>query len=309
MIGGRIRTGIRYVGYSFGEEKVWYRTLPGVEDQIRALDIPDDESLWQWGYCRRSSKPYRSQLVDGFAGAAAYLSAHGITPDTVIGCGPTHGPLERFFDVVVSDVLPGLGADASRFRRVVDRECVNVLQAIADARALLEAGHRHVLVLACERLDDDRGRFRKYATFSDFCLSLLLSADLDRCAAEVLDVAVCPDPTPRADTSGVLVRRLETECVADLLRRADVAIRDVRRLFYLNMYVPIAVMKAQQIGFAASQVYTDATVESGHCYGADPFINLQRHLETGGAGGLFVLCASSRGHAGAALIAHGNAAC
>lgn len=51
------------------------------------------------------------------------------------------------------------------------------------------------------------------------------------------------------------------------------------------------------------EIFTAATKASGHCYGADPFINMQTCCEGGGAPGeSYVVCASGRTSAGASLV-------
>ena len=46
------RVGIRHLSITLGDQKVWYRDLPDIEERIRELNIPDEEELWNWGYCR-----------------------------------------------------------------------------------------------------------------------------------------------------------------------------------------------------------------------------------------------------------------
>jgi len=294
--------GIRHLSFTLGDQRVSYRELPDIEQRIRELNIPDDEELWNWGYCRRSSKDYPAFIVDGCGELFASLAAAGIEIDAVLGCAPLHNSTERFMAALRSGVVPELAGSGERLRCVSDRDCVNVLQALADARDLIRSGCRHVLIMAAEKVEDERSRFRKYSVFSDFCLALVVSGQLEHCEYEIVDVQIRVDPRPGEDTSGILTRNLEKECVAGLLAEHGVAAAEISRFFYLNLFQPIAEMKAMHTGFAASQIYTAATKEIGHCYGADPFINMRTDLATGGGGHTYALCASGRGHAGAALV-------
>lgn len=295
------RTGIHHLSFALGE-KVWYRDLPDIEERILALNIPDEEDLWNWGWCRRSAGDYDEHVARGFTEAVEFIGGAGIAVDAVLACGPTHNDGDRFAAAIVRDVLPKIGVGAERLRRVDDRDCANVMQAVADARELIAAGADHVLILAAEKMEDERARFRKHSMFSDFSFALLLSSGVDRCGHEIADVYMGRDPHPGQDTSAILTRHLEKECVTELLARNGVERRDVAKLFYLNLFEPIAEMKGKDIGFPGRQLHTDEVKESGHCYGADPFINMHGYLAKGGNGTTHVLCASGRAYAGVSLV-------
>jgi hypothetical protein len=296
------RTGIRHLSVTLGDDKVWYRDLPDIETRIRELNIPDEEGLWNWGYCRRWSADYDTQIAQGFAQTIAYVAAARIHVDAVLCCGPVQNSTDRFLDALASGVLPKMATSADPVRRVERGECVNVLQALGDAKALIDAGHDHVLIVAAEKVVNERSRFRKNSLLSDFCLALLVSSHLDQCECEILDVLITADPDPGDDTSGILVRNLEKRCVASVLASTNVALGDVRKLFYLNLFEPIAEMKGQHTGFRASQLYLAMTKESGHCYGADPFINMRGYAAASRPGDTYVLCASAREYAAVAAV-------
>jgi|GEM_PF-4087874 len=294
------RFGIRHLSFALGDEAVWYRDLPGIEERIRTLDVPDEEELWNWGWCRRSTADYDTHVARGYAGVVDHLRTAGVAVDAVLVCGPFQNSTDHFVARLSADVLPSIGTPPERVRRVDDRDCANLLQAVADAREIFDGGAREVLVLAAEKMEDERVRFRSYSIFSDFTFALLLSTDLDACDYEVVDVEIGVDPDPAADTSKILTRPLEKQCVGALLARNGLAATDVAKFFYLNLFEPVAEMKGKDTGFTARQLHSRAK-EWGHCYGADPFLNLHHHLESGG-GDVHLLCASGRGHAGMALL-------
>lgn len=293
------RVGIRHLSYVLGDQKVWYRDLPDIEARIRGLKIPDDEELWNWGYCRRSSGDYNVHVTRGFMQLTDDLNAAGINVDAVLVCAPFQNSNEDFMGVLDSEVLPKIAHDG--LRRVDDRDCANVVQALADARELIHSGYEHVLVLAAEKMEDERTRFRKYSVFSDFCFALLLSSRIEQCHYEILDAYMGRDDHPGEDTSGILTRDLEKECVADVLARNGVAQQDVGKFFYLNLFQPVAEMKGKETGFAERQLYTEVK-DLGHCYGADPFINMHGYFASGGNGDIHLLCASGRAYAGVSLV-------
>lgn len=294
--------GIRHLSFTFGDQKVWYRDLPDVEQRIRELNIPDEEDLWNWGYCRRSSQEYEAQVASGCAEITAYLVAAGIRVDAVLACSPFQNSGDQFADALAARVLPRISTGGTPLRLVGTGECLNVVQALAEGCDLIRGDCEHVLILATEQVMDERHRFRKYSVFSDFSFALLLSSQVERCDYEVLDVKIRGDDDPGLDTSRILTRDLEKVCVADVLRDHDLVLEDVGKLFYLNLFEPIAEMKGKHTGFAAGQLYTELTKQTGHCYGADPFINMHSYFAAGGGGDLHVLCTSAREHAGVSLV-------
>lgn len=297
-----IRTGIRHLSFALGDQRVWYRDLPEVEERIEQLEIPDEEELWNWGYCQRSTGDYRAHVARGFAEPVGHLAAAGIAVDAVIGCSPFQNSAEAFVAALASEVLPQVGVGQDRFHLIADRECVNVFQALAQAERRLRGGDGNVLILAAEKVEDESSRFRKYSLFSDFCLALLVSSQIEHCAYEVAEVLIRSDPNPGEDTGGILKRDLERSCILEALAAHGVAMADVGKFFYLNLFQPIAEMKGKDIGFARPQLYTGLSREIGHCSGADPFINLHTYFASGGDDAWHLLCASGREHTGVAIV-------
>lgn len=294
--------GIRHLSHWLGDEAVWYRTLPQIETRLCELEIPDDEALWGWGYFRRSTGDYRAHVLEGFRDLTDCVAQERLRFDAVFGCSPCHGDPGRFVEALTLEILPRLDARPQSLRMVAGHDCVNLLQAVSEARALIADGCEAVLVLAAEKVDNEANRFRKYSLFSDFCLALVVSRHLERCSYEIRDVLVSADPRPREDTSAIFMRSLEDRCVRQLLARNGLDPASVSRFLYLNLYDPIAEMKARQIGFQPAQICTQLAREIGHCYGADPFIALQRLPGARATRGQTILCASGRSHAGAAVV-------
>jgi 3-oxoacyl-[acyl-carrier-protein] synthase III len=294
--------GIRRLSLHLGDQRVWYRDLRGIEEEIRAAEIPDEEDLWNWGFCHRASGSYHSHVARSLADMTRYLAEADVTVDAVIGCGPFQTTTERFVTALASEGLLEMLGGEEKLRLVEDRECVNVIQAIDEARQSIGAGSEHVLIVAAEKIEEDFERFRPWCFFSDFGLALLLSSRTAGCPFTIRDVAICADPEPGEDGDTILARDLERGCVAGLLAANRLVLDDVDRFFYMNIFEPIAQMKGAEIGFHPSQLYTALSREMGHCFGADPFINLQSYCAGGGAGETYVLCASGRKYTGASIV-------
>lgn len=296
--------GLRRIGYRLGEEKVWYRDLPGVVEEIAELGMPDDEELWGWGYCRRSPHDYETHIGRGFEEVVADLAAQPTAIDSLVICGPFQNPTERFVSALLSQVLPELPRPLEDRHVIEGLECVNVLQGIVTAGELIDAGRESILIVAAEKVEKEHGRFRRYSLFSDFCLALLVTRSVEGCPFQIHHAHVRADDEPRKNTSGILVRELDGLCVDEALTAQGVPIDAIAKLFYLNLYPPIAEMKGKSMGFREEQLYTAMTGELAHCYGADPFINLLSYSNENAAGDgeQHLLCTSGRSSAGVAVV-------
>jgi len=59
-----------------------------------------------------------------------------------------------------------------------------------------------------------------------------------------------------------------------LMKRASMEIDQVDILMHANIFEAVIVMKELQAGFTAGQLYTENIARVGHCFAADPIINL-----------------------------------
>lgn len=304
-----IDIGIRFIDFVPGLESHHYLTLPAIHDRILALGMPDEPAFWGWGNFRRSPGDYAEHLSHGFSGTRALMSSTGIAIDNVILCAPCLNDPDAFAEGVRALGLPGL--DLVDPGIIVDHDCVNILAAVDVARKLIDGGSRNVLILSSEKVEKETRRFKKFSLFSDYSLSLVVSADLDACDYRILDTLILPDPQPGEDTGSVLGRTLEKNCIGQLLGRNRMSVAEIDRFCYIHLYEPMYQMKGKDLGFAVGSMATGRIAELGHSYGADPFIGLLTHLTRHGANTetTALLCASSRQYTGMALVRKHNAAC
>lgn len=293
--------GIRRLLFRPGDVKVPYRSLPGFEAGLSHWNIPDDEELWGWGYVRRCSLDFGAAVEDCFESLVQSLaSAEQI--GALIACIPCHNSGEDFRAVVTERLLPRLGLSLADVQFVQDHDCVNVLRALELARERCVAGPDDVLVLAAEKVENDDARLRKYSLFSDFSLALVVSRRLDDCRYEMVDVRVESDPTPRSDTGGILVRTLEQELTSRVLHDCALTTGAIGKFLYVNLFPPMVEMKAKTLGFRGPQIFTGLSHDIAHCYGADPFANLQACEAAATPATSYLLCASGRAHAGVCVL-------
>jgi 3-oxoacyl-[acyl-carrier-protein] synthase-3 len=82
-----------------------------------------------------------------------------------------------------------------------------------------------------------------------------------------------------------------------LLGPAGLSLGDVAALLHVNLFRPLLVMKERQAGFREDQLFLDNITRTGHCFAADPLINLVDRVALGhiGAGDYAMLAASVPG--------------
>jgi 3-oxoacyl-[acyl-carrier-protein] synthase III len=294
--------GIRHLNYCLGDQQVWYRELPRVEERILELAIPDDEELWGWGFIHRSTANYRDHMFAAAERALAHASAENIRIDAIVACAPCRSSAEPYLEALRASLLVAAGVSEDRLELIEGYDCVSTIRAFEVARDLLKTDCVNVLVIVAEKIEEEHRRFYRFSLFSDFSLAMIVTGDLGVCSYAIDAIRVEADPNPREDTNGIFARSLERQCVARLLTDSSQSIRAVGKFMYLNLYEPIAQQKAMAIGFEYEQMFTSMTRKIGHCFGADPIISMDAYRTDGRPDDILLLCASGRDHAGACAV-------
>jgi 3-oxoacyl-[acyl-carrier-protein] synthase III len=268
--------------YVLGETEVAWSDVDGLRERAAQWRMPVLPDLWGWGVARRTSRGLDELFVE--AGKAA-LDAAGLDPAAVsalVLCstrfpgGPdTHGSF-------VSGVTGALGlADAAVFGLTLNR-CTTFLGGIDLAAALVAAGrHRCVLVVTADRVDDEAARLERFALFSDGAAACVV-ADAPW-SAPAYDVVACASAQVNTDLdwSHEISSDLGRVVNDALLKPADLALSEVAGLLHANLFLPVVAMKERQAGYAAGQLDTANVARVGHCFGADPLINLADRAAAG----------------------------
>ncbi|EKX64821.1 hypothetical protein STRIP9103_08597 [Streptomyces ipomoeae 91-03] len=152
-------------------------------------------------------------------------------------------------------------------------------------------------MVTADRIVDEAVRLEKFALFSDGAASCLVGA------AEQGPDTFAMVASASAQDAGVLgVRdqidsRLAAAVNEELERVTGVPREKVTALLPANLVRPLVTMKERQAGFSAAQLRIGNIERLGHCFAADPLINLV-DLVTSGEGeidGLYLLASSVPG--------------
>ncbi|WP_200836980.1 3-oxoacyl-ACP synthase [Streptomyces sp. WAC05374] len=261
--------------YVLGEQDADHTTVQGLTERARKFGMPAKASLWGWGRVRRTAKDLETLAVESGTATLRSCGADPGSVDALILCstrfpgGPvTHG---RF----VEHILTGLGVGDAAFTGITLNRCTNLLVGIRTAQALVAAGHhRRVLVITTDRVTDESVRMENFALFSDGAASCLVSDEpLGPDTYEIAGGASAQDPGA-LDWSHEISADLARVVNERIFEAAGMKAGDVHAVLHTNLYRPVVVLKERQAGFSKEQLFLDNIARTGHCFAADPLINL-----------------------------------
>lgn len=288
--------------YVLGEQEVDHADLPGLEAKAEEYGLALEPGMWGWGSVFRTERGLDDLAVD--AGSEA-LRANGTDPsevDALVFCSTyLPGPPEGH-GTFIRGVLTRLGLGDIPVYGISMGRCVNLLSGLDVATAMVATGRaRRVLVVTADRVFDEDTRITGYALFSDGGAACLISAENG--AYEVLGCASAQE-TASLDWSSEISSDLAKQVNEQLLGERGMDTRELDALLHANIYLPLLMMKERQAGFAPAQLDTTNITRIGHCFAADPLINLADREAAGRVrpGGHYLLASSVPGSRVGVLI-------
>ncbi|UKY48715.1 3-oxoacyl-ACP synthase [Streptomyces inhibens] len=279
-------------GYLLGEIEQDHHEIPGFTARAREYGMQPDARLWGWGKVRRTEKPLEELVIE--TGKTVIGSAD---VDFLVLCSTrfpgdahTHG---GFMETIMS----GLGLDCAFLGLTLNR-CTNLVTGLGVAEAFVRTGrYRNVLVITADRCATESERMENFALFSDGAAGCLVTARPGD--YEILGSAGAQD-IPTLDWGNEISADLSRQVNDILLTPHGLTPGDLAGVLHSNLYTPIVVMKERLAGFTLAQLDTANTARTGHCFAADPLINLvDRRTEPGG---YYLLAASVPGSRAAMLL-------
>ncbi|GAA3062892.1 3-oxoacyl-ACP synthase [Streptomyces glomeratus] len=284
--------------YVLGETEEPHTALENLAARAAHYGIPMAPRTWGWGSYFRTR---RSTVELAVASGIATLEASGAaraSVDGLIVCTSSFPSSVDDHAGFLGAVLNGLGLPGVSFASGMTlNRCNNLLAALHVATSLVRAGsRRRVLVVTADRIADEAARLEKFALFSDGAASCLVSADEGPDGFAVLASASAQD----ADVLGLrdqIDSRLAVAVNEELERATGIPPEKITALLPANLVRPLVTMKERQAGFTTAQMRTGNIERVGHCFAADPLINLV-DLVASGEGepdGLYLLASSVPG--------------
>jgi 3-oxoacyl-[acyl-carrier-protein] synthase III len=302
---------VRGASYLLGENDRDYTAIGTTSELADRFAMAPDPRLWGWGAIRTTDRELEELAVET---GAATLRAAGLGAamvDALVLCSNRiPGPAEGH-GAFVASVLSGIGLSSIPCYGLILNRCVNLLAGLDVARALVTSGrHRRVLVISTDRVAGDAPRMSQFALFSDGAASCVVAADAGRAHAgsgdatgtgsgasagvfELVGCATAQD-TATLDWANEISSDLARQVNDQLLGPAGLKVGDLAALLHANLFQPLVVMKERQAGFSAEQLYLGNIPRIGHCFAADPLINLVDRAALGHlAAGTYCLLAAS----------------
>ncbi|MFG2000938.1 hypothetical protein ACGFNU_17505 [Spirillospora sp. NPDC048911] len=280
---------LRAPRYVLGEFEEDHATIPNLAERIEEFRILPKPSFWGWGNIRRTEKGVPAMAVET---GTATLRAAGLDPaavDALVLCSTRLPADTRDHGDFVQTIMTGIGLEHADFAGVTLGRCVNLLAALQIAEAMVAGGrHRRVLVITADRAEAN-DRVEKFALFSDGAAScLVMDAREDgACAGSgsggdtVFEFAGCAaaHDIHRLGWANEIDSDLSREVNDRVLKPRGLTVEDVAGLCHSNIFRPIVTLKEMQAGFVPAQLYTGNIARIGHCFAADPIINLVDRAE------------------------------
>jgi 3-oxoacyl-[acyl-carrier-protein] synthase III len=284
--------------YVLGEIEEKHTSIANLDERIAEFGILPKPGLWGWGAVRCTERGIEELAIEC---GSATLATAGVDPaalDAVVLCSTGFPVGTQVHGSFAQTVLSGLGVDDVDFLGVGINRCTNLLAGLQVADAMVRGGrHRRVLVVTTDRVDDETMRMEKFALFSDGAASCLVADEPSASGGFELLGCAAATRVRELDWSNEISPELTRRVNEQLLKPAGLTLDAVAGLMHANIFTPIVMLKEMQAGFASAQLYTDNIARVGHCFAADPLINLVDRTAAGHvvAGGYYMLASSVPG--------------
>jgi 3-oxoacyl-[acyl-carrier-protein] synthase-3 len=268
--------------YQLGEFSEPVDSLPDLASRAAQLSMSMLPKLWGWGDYRRTAL----DLADLAIGTGlATLASGKLDPGSVDGlilCSTRFDGGAEVHGEFVQRIVAGLGLGNVSFYGLTLHRCANLVVALDLANTMVRAGrHRRMLVITTDRVPPGASRVESFAIFSDGAASCLVTDE--PVAGTCFDLLGCASRSTldRLGYGGEISADLAVAVNRGLLGERTPAVAELAALMHTNLVIPVVSMKERQAGFTVDQLYLDNIYRFGHCFAADPLINLVDRVALG----------------------------
>ena len=268
--------------YVLGEIDEDHTAINNLPARIAELGILPKADLWGWGRIRRTLRSAESMAIE--SGTATLLAAgiDAASVDALVLCSTRFPEATESHGLFVQTIMAGIGLCRAHFIGLTLNRCANLLAGLQTAEAMVASGqHRRVLVITTDRIADEATRMEKFAVFSDGAASCAVTDEDDGPAGFELVSCAAAHNLAELDWANEINSGLSLQVNECLLGPLGMKIGDISGLMHANIFRPIVVLKEMQAGFTPAQLYTGNITRVGHCFAADPLINLADRVAAG----------------------------
>ena len=281
--------------YVLGEREVDHTEIENLAELASQFKLAPQPALWGWGTIRTTSRELPDLAAE--TGLLSLRSA-GLAPeaiDALVLCsnripGPAEGHGE-----FVAKVLEGIGLGNIPAYGVNLNRCVNLLAGIDIAWAFAVSGrYQRVLVITTDKVTEGADRMSQFALFSDGAASCVVASEPGLADAYQLLGCATAQETASLEWTNQISADLAKDVNERLLAAPGLKLGDLAALLHANLFTPLVAMKERQAGFGTGQLYLGNIPRIGHCFAADPLINLVDRVALGHVrAGAYCMLASS----------------
>lgn len=267
--------GLLAPSYVVGEIEGDVDTLSNKVDVLNEFAMPDVKELWGWDTYRKSD---RSAVALACDSVRATLDKAGLQPtqvDALVLCcngGFNYHAQNRF----LGELTTTLGLGYTFVSWVGGAGCASLFSAAKLANALVESGtSRTVLVVTVDKIERDVERFQRYGVLSDgSCSFVVLRSDQADYSIRAVKVMSCPSSLQNGGANFQEKCQLIYSVFDELKREGLAELAKTTAFFGSNIFIPIQEIELSVMPVDGLLAYQGNTARYGHCYAADPIINL-----------------------------------
>ncbi|KTS26643.1 hypothetical protein [Pantoea stewartii] len=290
--------------YVLGEESLSYDQIPGWHQRITGFSMSPLPALWGWGNFRSTNSSFMQLAIESSRKTLAFSTQ---SVDTVIFCSTSLPADANEQTQLLCKYATALSLYHAEIIGVTFGRCTNLLKGMRIAQARIASGQsREILLVTSDCMANPIQRLENFALFSDGAASCLITHSDD--ARHGFDILASAEQQDLKIIGNGLSSSLSIAVNQELFAETQINIGDVSRLFHTNIYLPLCNLNERQAGYAAEQLFTDNIARIGHCFSADPLINL---IDADVSGllpdqGIFQLAASIPGARASVLLQRGK---
>lgn len=268
----RARVSLRGAAYELGEHEASYREAHRFGEKIARFEMQDDAAAWGWGRFFRSERSRAELAVASASRTLAMAGCTGADMDAVILCAAEIPASVDWQARYCRTVLEALGLDRAFVIGVTLGRCNTLLSAVYLAdRLVASQAYGSILVAASDRIVDEEERFQQFALFSDGAASCIVTSGPGELAVLATASVLDPSALDAGERFGGRLGRSATDAIT---RQSGVAPDKISVVLPANLFTPIVRINEGQAGFRPDQLYLRNIAERGHCFSADPLVNL-----------------------------------
>lgn len=293
------QAGLLRVEYVIGEIAVDVDTLANKAATLEAHQMPDLKEVWGWEYCRKSARDSLALAIDTATRSIGSDIDPGDIDALVVCCGDRLNYYEQ--NRFVAQLAGALRLDRFQSHWLGGSGCVTLFSAVKLASGMVATGTaRNVLVVAVDSVPDDTMRFQRFGVLSDGACSFIV-ADRDRADFAIVDTVVLSSTRTLEKTDDFQAKcALVHEALDRFGHPHGYDFDRVEAMFVANVFLPIQELEMSLLPVDGMLADQGNTARYGHCYAADPFINLVDFYRRPGNDSVRVslMTATAHGHFG-----------